>query len=86
MWHICTKTNTKWNCTCGSRCGYPKNGTCLFHRELEEHPVLDYSLLAHIANHMDEICEDGKVEFGRIISKKFYEISKEELSFMRLEN
>jgi hypothetical protein len=35
---------------------------------------------------MDEICEDGKIEFGRIIAKKFYEISKEELYLMRLEN
>ena len=85
MWHICSKTNSKWNCMCGSRCGYPKEGNCLFHRELVEHKKLDYSLLAHIAINMEEICEDGKIEFGKLIAEEFHKISRDELISLKVE-
>jgi len=67
MWHNCPETNTRWNCLCGSRCGYPKNGNCLFHRNLQEYGILDISQLANVIGSLDEVCEKGKLTIGNIV-------------------
>lgn len=63
MWHICNKSGQKWNCYCGSRCGYPKDGLCHFHREDDSENLQDLTFVMRIgAMEPDSVCSKGHDE------------------------
>ena len=75
MNHICTITNTKWDCRCG-KCGYSKNGLCLYHRELTLTEKLDTSIIAMVLGSIEETCTGSLKEICTLAEDELLELKK----------
>ena len=78
MMHNCTESNTKFDCRCGKKCGYVKDGTCLYHRELKSRGKLDTTIIAMCLGSIEEVCHGSLQTLCTLAEDKLLYYSRDE--------